>query len=127
MNNSRSISIDGKNVAIRGLYHGELDDSSRAALKDAVGLLDDINLETLDQLMERREKAPTEQAAVGQKYKGLHKATLLASGVVDVDGDSGGVVMEFLRTLNGKDADELAQAIADITVLPDDEGNLGSE
>ena len=126
MKNTRSITIDGKEVSIRGLYHGELDDSSRAALKAAVGILDDINIDTLDQLMARREATPTEKTATGKRYKGLHKGTLLSCGVVSVDGDEVGIA-EFVLTLDGKDADELAEAVASLTRLPDDEGNLESE
>ena len=126
MNNSRSISINGKEVNIRGLYWGELDESSRAGLKDAVSLLDDVNVDALERLMERSESTPTEASAEGKALKGLHKGTLLRCGVVDIDGDEVGVA-EFIRTLNGKQAEELAQAIADLTVLADDEGNLESK
>ena len=125
MNNSRSITIKDIEYEIRGLYWGELDDSSRASMKDAISLMGDIDVAMLDGLMERREKIDSGEATTTAPYGGLHQGTLLKCGVVSVDGDEVIVPME-IKKLSPKAAKELAQAIYDMTDLPDTDGNLAS-
>lgn len=123
MNNSRSITIKEKVYEIRGLYWGELDDSSRASMKDAISLMGDIDVAMLDGLMERREKIDSGETATTAPYGGLHQGTLLSCGVVSIDGDEVIVAAE-VKKLSPNAAKELAQAIYEATDLPDTDGNL---
>lgn len=125
MNNSRSISINETEYEIRGLYWGELDDSSRASMKDAISLMGDIDVTMLDGLMERREKIDSGEATTTAPFGGLHQGTLLKCGVVSIDGDEVIVPIE-IKKLSPAAAKELAQAIYDMTDLPDTDGNLES-
>ena len=126
MNNSRSITINETEYELRGLYWGELDESSRASMKDAIALMGDVDVSMLDGLMERREKIDSGERTTTQPFGGLHQGTLLNCGVVSVDGDEVGVP-EAIKRLSPKAAKELAQAIYEMTDLPDTDGNLASE
>lgn len=126
MDNSRSIKINETEYEIRGLYWGELDQSSRASMKDAIALMGDIDVSMLDGLMERQEKQSTGEVKATQPFGNLHQGTLLKCGVVSIDGDEV-MVVEAVEKLSPKAAKELAQAIYDLTDLPDIEGNLESK
>jgi hypothetical protein len=126
MNNSRSITINETEYEIRGLYWGELDESSRASMQDAIALMGDIDVSMLDGLMERQEKQSAGDVKVSQPFGGLHQGTLLKCGVLSIDGDEVGVE-EGVKRLSPKAAKELAQAIYDLTDLPDTDGNLAAE
>ena len=126
MDNSRSITIEGVGeVGIRGLYWGELDESSRASMKDAIALMGDIDVSMLDGLMERREKLDAGEVETSAPFGGLHQGTLLKCGVVSVDGDEV-IVVEAIKKLSPKAAKEIAEAIYELTDLPDTDGNLES-
>lgn len=126
MDNSRSITIEGVGeVKVRGLYWGELDESSRASMKDAIALMGDIDVSMLDGLMERREKLDAGEATTSAPFGGLHQGTLLKCGVVSVDGDEV-IVVEAVKKLSPKAAKEIAEAIYELTDLPDTDGNLES-
>ena len=126
MDNSRSITINTIEYEIRGLYWGELDDSSRASMKDAIALMGDIDVSMLDGLMERREKLDSGEETTTAPYGGLHQGTLLKCGIVRLDGALAGPMRERIKELSPKAAKELAQAIYDLTDLPDTDGNLES-
>ncbi len=117
------LTIKGKAVECRGLYWEELDDSSKANLKDAVALLDTINLDTLDQLMERRESQASGETTSTAKYGGMNVGTLLRCGVFSVDGDEVGVP-EWVGKLSPRDAALVAQEVYELTEVPDQDGNL---
>jgi hypothetical protein len=125
MNNSRSITIKETEYEIRGLYWGEMDESSRASMKDAIALMGDIDVTMLDGLMERREKIDSGEETTSQPYGGLHQGTLLKCGVVSVGGDEV-IVAQAIKELSPKAAKELAEAIYAMTDLPDADGNLAS-
>ena len=128
MDNSRSITIgiggEGE-FEVRGLYWGELDESSRASMKDAIALMGDIDVSMLDGLMERREKLDSGEETTTAPFGGLHQGTLLKCGVVSVGGDEVGVY-KAVEQLSPRAAKEIAQAIYELTDLPDTDGNLES-
>ena len=144
MNNSRSISIDGMTLEIRGLYWGELDESAKAqvadaftSLPDGVSLSDIKNLAPESKLETDVDKAVAKAEAKLAKYGGLHMGTLLRCGSVSLDGvvllrcekDHTHVaecIPEEIRRFSPRDADTVAQAIFEQTDMPQDEiENLG--
>ena len=144
--NTRSIKLANATLEIRGLYWGELDESAQATLADALSALPEgVSLKDIRDLVPDTKLETDVDVAVAKaeaklaKYGGLHMGTLLRCGIVAMridDGDDStylrGVedserIAEAVAQLSPREADLVAQAVFDLTDMPEDEvENLGS-
>ena len=138
--NTRSIELANATLEIRGLYWGELDESAQATLADALSALPEgVSLKDIKDLVPESKLETDVDAAVAKaekklaKYGGLHMGTLLRCGVLKVIQEGNSIfeapneVASLVKQLSPRDADLVAQAIFDLTDMPEDEvENLGS-
>ena len=146
--NTRSIELANATLEIRGLYWGELDESAKAQMADALSALPEgVSLKDIrdlgtDSKSETKletdvdaavAKAEAKAAVKLAKYGGLHMGTLLRCGVVRITLEGNSIyvdpveVVGLVKEFSPRDADLVAQAIFDLTDMPEDEvENLGS-